>query len=68
MQVCHCLAHGKSHLVQVQGACEQHRHDIARALRPGFAGLHHFGQALAVVGVQLFNAHMQTGERLAVRR
>ena len=40
----------------------------SRALRPGLAGLHHFGQALAVVGVQLFNAHMQTGERLAVRR
>ena len=60
------LTHGKGGLVQVQRALEQHRQHLGRAAGPDRAGLHHLGQALAVVVVQLFNALVQAGEGFAV--
>jgi hypothetical protein len=68
MQVRHRFAHGEGGLVQVQLALEQHRQHRRPRTRPGSrAGVHHFGQAVAVVLVQLPDALVQAAEGLAVR-
>ena len=61
------FTNGKGGLVQVQCAFEQHRQDVGRAAGLFGAGHHDFGQAVAVVVVQLANAGVHAGKRFAMR-
>ena len=61
------FAHGKSGLVQVQLALEQHRQQLGRAARCARAGLQQVIQAFSVVFLQLFNAQLGPLERSPMR-
>ena len=63
----HRLAQRKGGLVQVERALEQHGQHVVGAHGLLARGLHHLGQPVAVVVVQLLDARVQAGEGLAVR-
>ena len=63
----HRLSHRKGGLVQIERALEHHRQHVGRCLRRHGAGVHHFGQPVTVVVMQLLDAAVQAAKRLAVR-
>ena len=68
VQVGNRFTHGKSGLVQVELAFEQHRQHLGGTAGPLRAGQQHFSQTLCMVLVQLRDALVQAGEGFAVRR
>ena len=68
MQVRDGFTQREGGLVQIERALEQHRQQLGGGAGRGGAGLHHLGQPLVVVLLQLVDARVQAGEGPTVRR